>query len=198
MERIATHIPQCKIICTFRDPAERAYSYYRVRKRSVRLHGSFADALTSDPGITESSRYAFYLRKWQARFGAERVLVSLYDDLSADPQSYLDRICDFIGAARISLQQGKIAPPARNAVERAPRFRAPAWVLSRTVSALSSYHANSLANSLRHSAAWSFLVDSGAPYPPLAPEAAARVRAHFRPEVEQLEKMIDRDLTAWK
>jgi hypothetical protein len=103
MERVARHIPQCKIICTFRGPVERAYSYYRVRRRSVRLTGSFEDALASDPAIKESSRYAFYLRQWQEVFGKDHVLATLYDDLAKDPQKYLDEICDFIGARHASL-----------------------------------------------------------------------------------------------
>ena len=35
---------------------------------------------------TEGSRYAHYLARWRERFGAERVLVVLYDDLERAPQ----------------------------------------------------------------------------------------------------------------
>jgi Sulfotransferase domain len=198
IERIATHIPECKIVCTFRDPVERAYSSYRVRRRSVRLRGSFEEALASDPAINESNRYAFYLRKWQGRFGKEQVLATLYNDLTDDPQNYLDRICDFIGARRVPLENCQFDRRARNYVECAPRYPGLAWLLGRTWSALNSYRAHSLAGYLRRSAAWSFLVEGGEPYPPLRPEIAAKVRARFRPEVEALEDLIERDLSAWK
>lgn len=198
IDRIATHIPECKIICTFRDPVERAYSSYRVRRRSARLRGNFEEALVSESAIRDYSRYAHYLRKWQARFGPERVLATIYDDLAGDPQSYLDRVCDFIGARRVALGNRQIDRRARNYIERAPRYVVPAWLLNRTWSALNSYRAHTLARSLKRSAMWSFVVEGGEPYPPLQPEIAARVRALFRPEVEELEDLIGRDLSAWK
>ncbi len=198
IDRVASHIPQCKIICTFRDPVERAYSSYRVRRRSARLRGSFEEALVSELAIRDNNRYAHYLRKWQERFGKERVLATIYDDLTDDPQGYLDRVCDFIGARRVTLDDRQIDRRARNYVERAPRHRVPAWLLGRTWSALNSYRAHTLARSLRRSALWSFVVEGGEPYPPLQPEIVDRVRALFRPEVEELEKLIGRDLAAWK
>src|SRR5271170_7360383 len=39
-ERIHSHIPNCKIICTFRDPATRLYSQYRLLRRGHTLERS--------------------------------------------------------------------------------------------------------------------------------------------------------------
>ncbi len=52
------------------------------------------------PQIIEVTRYATHLPDFRARFGDDRVLVLLNDDLRADPQGYLDRVCDFVGIAR--------------------------------------------------------------------------------------------------
>jgi hypothetical protein len=51
---------------------------------------------------------------------------------------------------------------------------------------------------VRQSAIIKYLLEGGAPFPPLAPEIAARMREFYRPEVEKLEQLIGRDLSAWK
>lgn len=198
IERIATHIPECKIICTFRDPVERAYSSYRVRRRFSRIQPDFEKAIAADSTIAENNRYGFYLREWQMRFGKERVLATLYDDLENNPQAYLDQICDFIGARHVKLRDRQFDRRARNGVERAPKYPIAAWMFGRAWSALNSYRAYSMARNLRRSALWSFLIEGGEPYPPLSPETTARLRERFRPEVEALEELIGRDLSKWK
>jgi hypothetical protein len=45
---------------------------------------------------------------------------------------------------------------------------------------------------------WRFCFSGGGPFAPLAPQAEARLRSFFAPEVEALEEMLGRDLSAWK
>ena len=45
---------------------------------------------------------------------------------------------------------------------------------------------------------WKFCFGGGEEFAPLDPEVDARLREHFRPEVEALERLIGRDLSAWK
>src|SRR5260370_29125032 len=33
IERIFTHMPGCRIVCTLRDPVDRLYSYYKLMRR---------------------------------------------------------------------------------------------------------------------------------------------------------------------
>src|SRR5208283_5365129 len=104
-ERIKHHLPDCKIIVNFRDPAARSYSMYRLfRSGSHAVEDTFDAYWRSliDCGADLCS-YATHLKRWQAVFGKSRVLVQFYDDLSSDPQGYLDAVCDFIGARRIAL-----------------------------------------------------------------------------------------------
>jgi hypothetical protein len=43
-----------------------------------------------------------------------------------------------------------------------------------------------------------FLFSGGRNFERLRPETAARLREFFRPEVDALEEMLQRDLSAWK
>jgi hypothetical protein len=39
--RIRTHIPDCKIVCTLRDPVERLYSHYKLMRHNGRTELPF-------------------------------------------------------------------------------------------------------------------------------------------------------------
>jgi len=56
----------------------------------------------------ESSRYASHLKTWQRVLGKDRVLATIYDDLREKPQSYVDKLADFIGLPRFTLAPSDI------------------------------------------------------------------------------------------
>ncbi|HVA84178.1 MAG TPA: sulfotransferase, partial [Candidatus Binataceae bacterium] len=105
-ERMARTMPNCRIVCTLRDPVARAYSAYRmfVREGETRL-GFEEELMRPDSRIRESSRYAFHLQGWRELFGAANVGVFFYDDLEADDQTYVDSICDFLHVPRLDLAE---------------------------------------------------------------------------------------------
>src|SRR5215472_11550309 len=96
-QRIKLHIPDCRIICTFREPVDRAYSHYKLMRHNVWTRASFEEVVNDSREIAEMNRYAHNLRGWRQTFGRENVLVCLYDDLECNPQAYLDTVCNFIG-----------------------------------------------------------------------------------------------------
>ena len=51
---------------------------------------------------------------------------------------------------------------------------------------------------LRKAGVWRFSFRGGGEFGPLDPALDRRLRERFRPEVEALEKMLGRDLSAWK
>ena len=197
-ERIAKHLPECKIICSFRDPVERAYSNYRLLRRIVSTKVDFERAATTRGDLLESSRYGTHLADWFDTFGRERVLVLIYDDLESSPQAFLDSVCDFIGIARFPISESRVGAERVNTVNTQPpnpRFAKVArdlvaWFVTRRY-----YRA---ANLVRGSRIIKYMLEGGDPFPPLAADVAQRMREYYCPEVEKLEKLIGRDLSAWK
>jgi Sulfotransferase domain len=198
IDRIAAYIPRCKIIVTFRDPADRAYSFYRLMRRYIWTRANFEETLATREIIAFGNRYAFLLAKWQERFGRDRVLVMLYDDLVSNPQAFLDQICDFVGAARVKLAGRKFRHRAQNAAECAPRSRHLAQNARHVMFWLQAHRCYRMVRFMEQRGVWRFCFEGGAPFPPLSAEVDARVRAQFRPEVEELERLIGRDLSVWK
>jgi Sulfotransferase domain len=198
-ERIARHIPGCKIICTLRDPVERTYSVYMTaRHHGVIRDVSFGTEFSLTRWVLQSNRYAYHLRAWQSLFGKERVLVTFYDDLLADRQAFLDRICDFIAIPRIPLASVKIPGHAMNSFARAPRHHHLARRALRLRVALKERRRYVTIELLERLGLWEFCFGRGEKFPPLDPKVAARLRESMRPEVEELERITGRDLSAWK
>jgi len=67
------------------------------------------------------SRYAENVRAWQEQFGADRVLVVLYDDLEDKPQAYLDQVTSFIGIPAIDLGNSPVGADKINEMNEAPK-----------------------------------------------------------------------------
>lgn len=197
-ERIAKHIPGCKIICTLRDPVERTYSHYRKACEGEYFSGSFEECLEKRPGWLEWSRYAFHVGAWRALFGTENVLILIQDDLRANPQDFLNQACDFIGIPRLQLANSRSQDKLVNAIPNLPMNP----LLARTAriirDRLQKRGHYAMVNLLKRTGLRRFLFSGGPPFEPLHAETDARLREFFRPEVDALEEMLGRDLSAWK
>jgi Sulfotransferase domain len=197
-ERIARELPNCRIICTLRDPVERAYSTYRVfvREGETRL-GFEEEVMRPDSRIRESNRYAFHLRGWQETFGAANVATFFYEDLETDEQAYVDSICDFLAVPRVDLSEVRQFL-VRNSVRRAPRsVRVAGWAHDFRIW-LKSNRADPVVNAFDRWGIWRLFNQGKREFPPLDPEVEARMRNLFRSEVEALEELLGRDFSAWK
>jgi hypothetical protein len=148
--------------------------------------------------VIEVSRYATHLPDYRARFGEDRVLVLLNDDLRADQQAYLDRVCDFIGIERYPVPAAAAEGELINSISDLPRFPRVARKARHFMHWLEDKQAYGTTNFLEQAGAWKLVFGGGPKFPPLDPVIAARLHELMRPEIEALEKMIGRDLSAWK
>jgi hypothetical protein len=200
-ERIKREIPDCKIITTFREPAARLYSVYRLLRAERRPVLDTFDAYWRLQIIcgADLCSYATHLKRWQVTFGPSRVLALFYEDLASNPQGYLDSVCDFIGARRIALDNSRVASAKVYSATGAARSSA---IARRTVEAIdwaSRHGARRLIEHAQRTAFWKFMrrpfVEE---FPPMSAEAADEIRAMMLPETEELELITGRDLSSWK
>jgi hypothetical protein len=197
-ERIAFHVPECRIICTLRDPVDRLYSFYRLMRHNGWTRATMEEFAESDTFATEANRYAHYLGRWRERFGAERVLVALYDDLESATQHFMDTICGFIGIAPASLENSPLLGKRVNSVTRGPRVA----LLAEQVWKLRRWLPEARRRACDHVAAqgWGMALQFSRRrrIRPAQSRPHRRLRERFRTEVEALEEMLGRDLSAWK
>jgi hypothetical protein len=197
LERIASDIPRCKIIVTLRHPVERAYSQYKMLRHAAYLGDvTFEQALILNPAIIDGSRYASHLIDWQKRFGKDRVLVCLYDDLRADEEKYLARICDFIGVPPVRpVTLDKITINSFDSPPKSPFLARLALKIRLTLQNNEYYRSIDL---MDRAGFFEYCRGRGEKYPPVARDTANKLIDELRTEIDALEKLIDRDLTAWK
>jgi Sulfotransferase domain len=198
-ERIKSLMPNCRIVATMRDPVDRIYSVFKLHRHYgwVR-HGTFDEVLNAVPHLGSGNRYAEHLAKWFEQFGRENVLVTLYDELRAEPQAYLNRVTDFIGIERIALSPRSDLGDDVNAFAHAPRSGKLAYRATTVMYSLKGHQAYRTIDALDRAGVWDFCHGRGELFPRLTPEQDARLRAHFMPEVEALEELMKIDLSAWK
>lgn len=119
-ERVASALPQAKIIIILRNPIERAYSHYQHMWRVGREPLSFEDAIAAESQrlageaekVTADPRYPTFMhlqysylgrgeylaqiQRWHSVYPKERVLILRSEDLYREPASTMEQAQDFL------------------------------------------------------------------------------------------------------
>lgn len=198
LERIRHHLPDCRIIVTLRDPVERLYSYYRLMRYNGKTELPFEEAVATQKKMLAFSRYATLLGAWREAFGTNRVLAVLNDDLKVDAQAYVDQIADFIGVERFRVREKLRLRVRDNAIATAPRSAALARQARRWRMWLGAHRHYRLRSFLKGAGVWRFCSEGGRAFGPIDPAFRAKLQGILAPEIDQLEVMLGRDLSAWR
>jgi hypothetical protein len=193
-----------KIVILLRDPRDRAYSLYwhHVRDFSEPKGVTFEQALArEDERIATKWAFGFhYLRsglyheqvqRYLDRFATGQVRIVLMEDLIAQPEETMNGLCDFLGVERAAIETGDVHN--RSGMHR---NRLIAYWFARP-NALRTVAKKVLPASLRQ---WRERIVQGnlLKPEPMDAETRARLTEYFRADVVKLERLIGRDLTAWK
>jgi hypothetical protein len=111
LERIAAYNPRMKIIISLRNPTERAFSQWNMRREKNQERLEFVDALKRDQDIgiwngprgnayIARSLYTPLLERVFKLFPREQVVVIKHETFRADPFPIVDQLLDFIGVAK--------------------------------------------------------------------------------------------------
>jgi hypothetical protein len=196
--RIARIVPRARIVFIFRHPIDRLISLYRLKRAYGLLGWGLDTALNRDPELLDSARYATHLARWQSRFPAGQLLTPLYEDLSADPQGFLDRLADFAGFSRIVLDSSQLAQVAATTQLSEPRCYLATRAATATASWCKTHSLERIVDGVRNSPLMKFFIGAGSPFPQIPARTLERIYRIVLPEIEELESLLQRDLSAWK
>ena len=194
-DRIQQIVPKATLMVCLREPVERSFSAYLNMRRNGWDIGAFADATQAYPEILDNSRYAKHLSVYLDRFPAEQIMVTWFDQLSTDPQAFLDTVTDGLGVARQPLSEEEQAP-ARAAAEArsalAARTAKRGAIIARQMGMTGLIGRIKSSDRVQRT-----LYRPMAGSPPRLDEAdTARARALLEDEVRSLERLLDVDLRA--
>jgi hypothetical protein len=188
---IANDVPNARIVVVLRQPVDRAYAHYR---HFVVAGGeplpSFADAVRAEPTRRAQGfpftyeylgwgRYADQLQPFVERFGRDRVLVHLYDDLCADADGVMRATFAFLD---VDADVPAIVP-RRNVIraQRRPRLSGALRALGRPGRAVADRVASATITP-----------------EPLDLGLRAELTASIDDDLHRLEDLVGRDLSAWR
>jgi hypothetical protein len=126
------------------------------------------------------------------------VLVTIYDDIERNPQTYINEICDFIQIPRFALPAPQQARVNVSQDMRAPSSYALIRMCSFMGAAASALQLRAAFRLAKRTRLKPFLFGKGQELPPLEPAVAAELRKRLTPEIEEVEHIIGRDLSCWK
>jgi hypothetical protein len=209
LDRLAATCPAVKVLVSLRDPVERLFSDYCYMRFNMKQdpNATLEEALRGryGPDYLRRSRYARSLERAFDLFGRARVHVLLFEDIAARPREVLRAVFSFLGVDEsfVPAAAGETVNRSGHA-HRAPRrawARFAQWIacggnpltrLSRPLAVPVLGCAHGLID------AWGPLQD-GAPPPRLdAPRKARLYAEHFREDVERTQRLLGRDLSAWR
>lgn len=96
-ERVTSLVAEPKIIYMVREPVARMRSAYLHALAWGSETRPISEALTTDPRYLLTTSYALQAEQWLAAIPRERMLLLSLDQLEADPQAVVERVCGFLG-----------------------------------------------------------------------------------------------------
>ncbi|MEM6798527.1 MAG: sulfotransferase domain-containing protein [Planctomycetota bacterium] len=196
--RIAATLGAPRLICTLRDPADRAYSLYRHLVRYGVARGSLRECFQADTaGLRSSSCYATVLQRWIDQFGADRVRLVFLEELQRDPDHHAGRVADAFGLPRIAAP-ASLATPVNAAVAAGKLGVSSA--ASRFARGLRAAGLHRAVNLAKRWGLQRLLLPPAKPTSArLCPEDRAWLIEQLRDQIDQLGGIVgaDRDLSAW-
>ena len=188
-DRIHETLGPVRVMVSLRDPVERAWSSYLYARKHGIWPEPFGEALQTRPELLDHGRYATGLDRFLQRLPREMVHVALFDDLTSDPQAFIDSVTGFLGIDRLPLASKDLE--ARLPAARARSVRI-ASVARRSADWVREHDGATLVGTVKRSPLVQRLL-----YRPIDREAVRpdpadviTVRNALAPEIEALERTL--------
>lgn len=177
-----------RLMVTLRNPVQRAFSHYQYMLRHGERPGSFRHALETHRSLIKQCRYARDLERYLAYFPRESIYVGLFDDLRADPQTFLDGVLGWLGLPPMVLEP--VQRDARLPASEARSSSAARAVHRYAVWARDHDRAGLVGRLKRSPLVERLFYQPVAKRAPLTEEDAAYVRGRLERDVIKLERLV--------
>lgn len=203
-----------KFIAIFREPSQRAYSWYWHMRREGKESLSFEEALNAEEeryaahwkelishgmqryGYYRGGCYATQLDAFLETFPQENFLFLLQEDLKMDFPKTISSILAFLEVDQVELNPANSNPAAVSRNRRLQNFLIrPSGPLRHLIRIFTHRLPHQIRYRLKMGALELNLREEA--YPPIDPLTESNLRQRYREEIIRLEKLINRDLSHW-
>lgn len=198
--RIHESFPNVKILATLRNPVDMIYSlhWYLYHGAVVELAEDFEHNL--DAGIfNDKGLYFKHLQKYFETFPAENIKVLIFDDIKSDPINTISSVYEFLGVDS-DYMPATLEKKVNTAFK--PRSKLLKDAVNKTLNALDSLGLDSLRLKIFESQLlqdiYTKINKTPTKYPPMSDEVRKKAYDVFASDINALENLLKRDLSAWK
>lgn len=215
-KRIHDLIPNAKLFVSLRSPVDQVYSHFwhllrqNFHQSEKKRPDSFEEALDMYPDrLLKPANYYTHIKRWTQYYKLEKIHIIIFDDLKENPQSTIQCLYGFLNV------DPRFVPSGINKRDRSVRKgsspRGPVFekiyikiynLLINKIkypisNAIGHKKTEKIKNKLRVREVMEFLFRSEG-YPEMKEETRSFLKSYFKEEVENLESLIERDLSDWK
>ncbi|MEZ5920569.1 MAG: sulfotransferase [Parvularculaceae bacterium] len=184
IDRLAALISGARFIYVMRDPIDRLVSHYIHEWSTGVISAPIDEAIEQHRELVDYSRYAYQLEPYVKRFGADRILPVIFEEMAASPDATLKRIADFLGAAGEVAWKDNVQ--TRNvSADRIRKF--PGYALLVENPLATALRRTLVPRSVRNRMKARFQMRER---PALSPEAKSRLQIVFNEDLASLEALI--------
>ena len=206
--RIASILPDVKLIYIMRNPVDRAYAYYLhqwIRNDPKTTNKSFEECLASSEEYINGSNYMMQINNYLQFFSESSFLFILMEDLLKKPTETLTRILEFLEVdSQINITNGEIIKANdRNYLFDiqlrtkllSPFQNLPGYGLLKAILPEDSRRA--LYRMFIQNSPYGTKIKKSYQFPPLTDETRIKLIEKFAPLNRELGEFINRDLSHW-
>ncbi len=201
--RIKSMIPDVKLIAILREPVSRAYSHYLFNKRNNREDAeNLLSAITNDKKLGspqkyfERGLYFHYLKNYFELFDNQNIKIFLFEDFTSNSLKVVQEVFTFLDV------DNNFIPVlgAKDAASGIPRNRELYKFIHKDNSikkALRPLVRMLFPEAQKRRTLWTQVVDMNLSRPPLDTDTKQVLSEMYKPDILQLQKLINRDLSKW-
>jgi len=197
-KRVARDLPDVTVICTLRNPIDRAVSHYFHHLKGGEPDMGFHAMAAKYPELLSNGLYYKHLKMWIELLGRDKVKTICYDLLNQDPGEYCRQICAVLGIP-VEVPPEEVLR-ARVNEDGVPPIRLLAMVARRTAETLRVLGAHNIVNFIRKPSVLRLIYGA-------QPEGEVRARvrnealdfyAEFLADFQHLDTLLGIDTSAWR
>jgi hypothetical protein len=198
-ESIKHYFPNIKLILCLRNPIDRAYSHYWFHRGLSSIRDmTFEEAIQKERIYIEMGLYAMQMKRYLQHFTKDQILILLSDDMKIQPELELKKVLRYLNVStdiNSDILKGNANAPAEVKSTRVKKFL---YSGSRVLINLKLSYVLDIMRKMGMHKLITKLNAAALHYPEMNPRTREYLYNVFRDDIEELEMLLNCNLSHWQ